>query len=153
VLTVQWRSNNVFDIQECFIRFPMLGSNDPANDWKLAVDQGYEIQIDERGYDPNTDTTGSPLHLTGAVYQLAPVAMLASKALGEWNTFVIEAIGAEIKVALNGLLVSHLVGNHGRPLKGHIGLQNHHAGSRVQFSQYDGPAQALVEFLVESIRL
>jgi hypothetical protein len=34
---------------------------------------------------------------------------------------------------LNGQLVSHLAKNQGRPLKGHIGLQNHHPGSRVQF--------------------
>ena len=39
----------------------------------------------------------------------------------------------DVKVRLNGELVSHLNNNQGRPLKGHIGLQNHHAGSRVQF--------------------
>jgi len=111
----------------------VLGNQNPAEDWKLAVDQGYEIQIDDRGFDPNTNTTGSLLHTTGAVYQLAPATKLASKALGEWNTFEIEATGPDIKVRLNGQLVSHLANNQGRPLKGHIGLQNHHPGSRVQF--------------------
>ncbi len=101
--------------------------------WKLAVDQGYEIQIDDRGYDPNTNTTGSPLHMTGAIYQLAAASKLASKPLGQWNTFEIEAIGPDIKVKLNGEPVSHLTNPRGRPLKGHIGLQNHHPGSRVQF--------------------
>jgi choline dehydrogenase-like flavoprotein len=133
VLTVQWRSNNIFDNSGVFIRFPALGSGDPANDWKLAVDQGYEIQIDDRGYDPNTNTTGSALHMTGAVYQLAPATSLASRPLGQWNTFVIEAVAEEIKVTLNGQFVSHLIGNHGRPLTGHVGLQNHHPGSQVQF--------------------
>lgn len=133
VLRVQWRSMNIFDNSGVFIRFPALGAGDPANDWKLAVDQGYEIQIDDRGFDPNTDSTGSPTHMTGAIYQLAPATSLASKPLGQWNTFVIEANGDEIKVTLNDHLVSRLKGANGRPLQGHIGLQNHHPGSRVQF--------------------
>jgi len=132
-LSVQWRSINVFDNSGVFIRFPVLGNTNPAEDWKLAVDQGYEIQIDDRGYDPNTNTTGSPLHMTGAIYQLAAASKLASKPLGQWNTFEIEAIGPDIKVKLNGEPVSHLTNPQGRPLKGHIGLQNHHPGSRVQF--------------------
>ncbi len=133
LLTVQWRSINPFDNSGVFLRFPVLGNQNPAEDWKLAVDQGYEVQIDDRGFDPNTNTTGSPLHTTGAFYQLAPATTLASKALGDWNTFEIEAAGPDIKVRLNGNLVSHLTNNLGRPLKGHIGLQNHHPGSRVQF--------------------
>ena len=132
-LSVQWRSINVFDNSGVFIRFPVLGNTNPAEDWKLAVDQGYEIQIDDRGYDPNTNTTGSPLHMTGAIYQLAAASKLTSKPLGQWNTFEIEAIGPDIKVKLNGEPVSHLTNPQGRPLKGHIGLQNHHPGSRVQF--------------------
>ena len=133
LLMVQWRSINLFDNSGVFLRFPKLGNQNLAEDWKLAVDQGYEVQIDDRGFDPNTNTTGSPLHMTGAVYQLAPAIKLASKSLGEWNTFEIEAVGPDIKVQLNGELVSHLTNNQGRPLKGHIGLQNHHPGSRVQF--------------------
>ena len=69
----------------------------------------------------------------GAVYQLAAASKLASKPLGQWNTFEIEAIGPDIKVKLNGESVSHLTNPQGRPLKGHIGLQNHHPGSRAQF--------------------
>jgi Domain of Unknown Function (DUF1080)/GMC oxidoreductase len=133
LLTVQWRSIDIFDNSGVFIRFPSLGNTNPAQDWQLAVNQGYEIQIDDRGYDPNTNTTGSPLHMTGAVYQLAPAIKLASRPLGEWNTFEIEAVGPDIKVRLNGESVSYLANPQGRPLKGHIGLQNHHPGSRVQF--------------------
>ena len=132
-LSVQWRSINVFDNSGVFIRFPVLGNTNPAEDWKLAVDQGYEIQIDDRGYDPNTNTTASTLHVTGAIYQLAAASKLASKPLGQWNTFEIEAIGPDIKVKLNGEPVSHLTNPQGRPLRGHIGLQNHHPGSRAQF--------------------
>ncbi len=133
VLTVDWRSLNAFDNSGVFIRFPALGSNDPANDWRLAVDQGYEVQIDERGFDPATNTPGSALHRTGAIYQLAPAVAQNSSPLGDWNRFEITANGSNISVKLNGLEVSRLTGDSTRPLAGHIGLQNHHPGSRVQF--------------------
>lgn len=133
VLTVDWRSLSIFDNSGVFIRFPALGSGDPANDWRLAVDQGYEIQVDDRGFDPATNTPGSALHRTGAIYQLAPALAQNSKPLGEWNQFEITANGSTIFVKLNGLEVSRLTGDGSRPLRGHVGLQNHHPGSRVQF--------------------
>jgi len=97
------------------------------------VDQGYEIQIDERGNNPDTGQAGDPLNQTGAVYRLAPAQQRASRPVGEWNTFEIEAHDADIRVTLNGTLVSQLTADGSRPSAGHIGLQNHHAGSRVQF--------------------
>jgi hypothetical protein len=133
VLTVDWRAASLSDNSGVFIRFPSLGIADPANDWRLAADQGYEIQIDERGFDPVTNTQGSPLHQTGAIYQLAPATNRNSKAPGEWNRFEITAAGAEIAVKLNGMEVSRLLDDGSRPLSGHIGFQNHHSGSSVQF--------------------
>lgn len=133
VLTIDWRSMNAFDNSGVFLRFPALGNSDPANDWKAAVDQGYEIQIDERGFNPAAITSGSPLHRTGAVYQLAPANIQNSRPPGEWNRFEITATGGDIAVKLNGIEVSRLTGDASRPLRGHIGLQNHHPGSRVQF--------------------
>jgi hypothetical protein len=53
VLRVEWRASDVTDNSGIFIRFPALGSADPANDWRLAVDNGYEIQIDDRGINPD----------------------------------------------------------------------------------------------------
>ena len=133
VLRVDWRASDITDNSGVFIRFPALGSGDPANDWKLAVDKGYEIQIDDRGYNPDTNTFGEPMHQTGAIYGIAAASHVASRPVGEWNTFEIEARGQEIRVKLNGALVSQLTGDGSRPARGHIGLQNHHAGSRVQF--------------------
>ena len=133
VLRVDWRASDVTDNSGVFIRFPALGRADPANDWKLAVDQGYEIQIDERGFNPDTGQTGDPLHQTGAIYRLSPASQRAAKPVGEWNTFEIEARGADIRVTLNDTLVSQLTTDGSRPSVGHIGLQNHHQGSRVQF--------------------
>ena len=109
------------------------GSSDPANDWRLAVDQGDEVQIDARGYNLDTNTTGSPLHRTGAVYTFAPATQQAARRSGEWNRFEIQVMGDSVNVILNTTPVSSLTRNTGRPLKGHVGLQNHHPGSRVQF--------------------
>lgn len=133
LLRVDWRASDKFDNSGVFIRFPSLGSSDPANDWKLAVDKGYEIQIDDRGFNPDTGTLDDPKHQTGAIYGIAAASHLASNPVGQWNTFEIEARGWDIRVSLNGSLVSQLTGDGSRPTKGHIGLQNHHAGSRVQF--------------------
>jgi choline dehydrogenase-like flavoprotein len=134
VLKVDWRASNPDDNSGIFLRFPALGGSDPANDWQLAVAQGYEVQIDDTGKNPDTNppTLGDALHQTGAIYKLAAATILASFPVGQWNTFEIEAKGNDLKVTLNGHFVSSLT-NGNRPLKGHIGLQNHHAGSRVQF--------------------
>jgi hypothetical protein len=133
ILRLDWRSTAPEDNSGVFFRFPALGSSDPANDWKPAVDQGYEAQIDDRGVNPDAGTTGSPLHCTGAIYKLAPATKLASKPLGHWNSYEIEAKGAKVTVKLNGETVSSLGSNAGRPLSGHVGIQNHHPGARVQF--------------------
>lgn len=133
LLHVEWRASDITDNSGVFIRFPALGSSDPANDWRLAVEQGYEIQIDDRGINPDAGTSNDPLHQTGAIYGIAAASHLASRPVGQWNTFEIEARGQEIRVTLNGDLVSQLTGSGSRPAKGHIGLQNHHPGSRVQF--------------------
>jgi Domain of Unknown Function (DUF1080) len=129
ILRLEWRAALIEDNSGVFLRFPPLEDGDPQR----AVDHGYEVQIDERGFDPATGRTGSPLHRTGAIYKLAPAARLASHPLGMWNEFEIVARDADIWVRLNGEPVAHLDHNVGRPRQGHVGLQNHHAGSRVQF--------------------
>ncbi len=134
VLRVDWRASFPDDNSGVFIRFPSLGNTDPANDWKLAVDKGYEIQIDDTGKNPDVtpNTLGDPLHITGSVYKLAPATRLASNPVGQWNSYEITAQGSTITVVLNGQQVSQLL-NANRSPKGYIGLQNHHFGSRVQF--------------------
>jgi hypothetical protein len=133
VLTVDWRIQSEQDNSGVFLRFPALNAGDPDHDWRIAIDHGYEVQIDDRGYDPQNKREGSPLHRSGAVYRLAPATKLASRSLGGWNRFRIEARGFHIRVMLNGIDVSHLDHDVGRPLRGHVGLQNHHEGSHVQF--------------------
>jgi hypothetical protein len=115
------------------LRFPPLNASDPANDWKLASDKGYEIQIDDMGFNPDTGLNFSPLHQTGAVYALQASTSLASKPAGQWNTFEIEATSTTIKVVLNGVLVTTyaIPANTSRLAEGHIGLQDH--TGNVQF--------------------
>src|SRR5262249_17196258 len=91
------------------------------------------IQIDDMGFNPDSNQNHSPLHQTGAVYGLAPSSMVASKAAGQWNRFEIEATSAAIKVTLNGQLVTNYVipSDSTRLHAGHIGLQCH--TGNVQF--------------------
>jgi hypothetical protein len=143
VLKVDWLSFNPTtaaltvppstDNSGVLVRFPALNASDPANDWKLASDKGYEIQIDDMGYNPDTKQLFSPLHQTGAVYALAPSSNVASKPAGQWNTFEIEATAAAIKVTLNGQVVTNyaIPANTSRLQEGHIGLQDH--TGNVQF--------------------
>lgn len=133
VLRLDWRAFNADDNSGVFFRFPTLGTGDPANDWKPAVTRGYEVQIDDRGFNAANNSTGSALHQTGAIYELAAASRLVSRPLGQWNTFEIEARGEQLKVTLNGEQVSDHRADGARSAAGHIGLQNHHPGSRVQF--------------------
>lgn len=124
VLRLQWQSNDPNDNSGVFVRFP-----NPGNNPQVAVDQGYEIQIDDLGQPDN-----APMHRTGAIYKFAAPARLASRLMGEWNDLEIRADGQNYAVTLNGDLVTTLAGNPGgRPSQGFIGVQNHHAGSRVSF--------------------
>jgi hypothetical protein len=141
VLKVDWLSFNPTtnvvggraDNSGVLLRFPALNASDPANDWKLASDQGYEIQIDDMGFNVETGQNFSPLHQTGAVYALAPSTSLASKPAGQWNTFEIEATSTAITVTLNGQLVTtySIPASTSRLPAGHIGLQDH--TGNVQF--------------------
>ena len=57
----------------------------------------------------------------------------AEKPVGEWNTMLIEAVGNEIKVWLNGILVNH--GYDCTAVKGQIALQAE--GSEVEFRKVE----------------
>ncbi len=127
ILRVEWQALAVTDNSGIFIRFP-----NPGTDLSIPITQGYEVQIDNTGHNPETGTLKDPLHQTGAIYKLAPSD--AAPAIGQWHTFEIEAKGTTITVRLDGQEVSELK-HASRSPKGFIGLQNHHADSRVQFKQ------------------
>src|SRR5256886_8535511 len=91
ILKIDWKVKRKNDNSGVFVRF-----SDPGNDPWIAVNTGYEIQIDDLAL-PN----GRPVHKTGAIYGLAAPATLASKPVGEWNTFEIQAIDQNYTVILN----------------------------------------------------
>jgi hypothetical protein len=132
-LMVDWRLSGPEDNSGVYVRIPSLGHDDPDTDWRPAIDEGYEVQIDDRGVDPERGIAGSDRHRTGAIYGRAPALALASRPVGEWNTFEIEARGASIRVRLNGTAVCALDDGEPRRWRGYVGLQAHRPGSRVRF--------------------
>ena len=108
-----------------FVGFP-----DPGDDPWVAVNEGYEIQI---------DATDAADRTTGAIYTFQGADGAArDEALqppGEWNTFEIVVQGPTIEVHLNGVLVNDFESTD--PARdvatGHIGLQNHGDADDVKF--------------------
>jgi hypothetical protein len=128
VLKIDWKVNRKNDNSGVFIRF-----SDPDNDPWIAVNTGYEIQIDDLAM-----PDGNPVHKTGAIYNFAApsnkreLPQSLSKPVGEWNTFDIRATNQKYSVILNGeKLISEFIGN--RLTEGYIGIQNHDADSHVSF--------------------
>jgi choline dehydrogenase-like flavoprotein len=113
VLRLQWKAfvdggeQDITANSGVFIRAPKPG-NDLTNFYKSAV----EIQIDETGYNFPGRRFRSPLHKTGAIYEIAPARSWNAKAPssdgsdGFWNTYEIRAKDSELQVKLNGQLVS-----------------------------------------------
>jgi hypothetical protein len=123
VLRIDWKVSRTNDNSGIFIRF-----SNPDNDPWIAVNTGYEIQIDDMAM-----PDGNPLHKTGAIYNFAaPSNANASKPVGQWNTFEIEATGQKYSITLNGeKAIAEFTGN--RNTEGYIGMQNHDAYSHVSF--------------------
>jgi hypothetical protein len=123
VLKVDWKVNRRNDNSWVFIRF-----SDPDNDPWIAVNTGYEIQIDDLAL-----PDGNPIHKTGAIYNFAAApSNPGSKPVGKWNTFEIEATNQKYSVILNGeKVIPEFTGN--RLTEGYIGIQNHDADSHVSF--------------------
>jgi hypothetical protein len=121
-LELEWRASSRKDNSGVFIRFP-----NPRNDPYVAVNEGYEIQIDDLAR-PN----GKLIHGTGAVYGFAAPYMINSKPIGEWNSLKIVANKQKYSVMTNDVkAVSDFTGT--RLLEGYIGLQNHDDRSKVSF--------------------
>jgi hypothetical protein len=124
VLKLDWKVSRRNDNSGVFIRF-----SDPDDDSIIAVNTGYEIQIDDMAM-----PDGNPLHRTGAIYNFVGPsnAAVASKPVGQWNTFEIEATGQKYSVTLNGdKVMPEFTGN--RLTEGYIGIQNHDIDSHVSF--------------------
>jgi len=144
-LRLQFRLNSRDDNSGMFVRFrdprkpPPAGLNDPriaGNPAWLAVDTGFEVQIDEKA-----QPDGADMHRTGAIYAI-PVGGAAGQQVyargsalqpGEWNDCEINVAGDTYSVRLNGFQTSTFTNNDPKrglaanqdPLSGFIGLQTH----------------------------
>jgi len=128
ILTLEWKVSNRSDNSGVFVRFP-----NPFTDPNIAIEYGYEIQIDDIG-----SPDGKPIHRTGAIYNYKGSSSTKTKssskqlAVGRWNTFEIIVIQQSYSVTLNKeKVVTNFIGN--RSLEGFIGLQNHDNRSKVYF--------------------
>ncbi len=101
---------------------------------------GIELQITDPRYEYSLYRDGTSDQLTGSIYKaLAPIKQVYNP--GEWNSYKIDARGAQLKVWLNGVLVQDVdldtltkpVEKHEggqappvaqRPRRGHIGFQD-----------------------------
>jgi hypothetical protein len=109
-----------------FVGFPAVG-NDPF----VAVERGYEIQI---------DPTDNPASTTGAIYSFqAADRTRRDQALhppGEWNTYEITVDAPRVVVRLNGVVVNRFVSTSAARQslgRGFVGLQNHSDADQVFF--------------------
>jgi len=107
-----------------FVGFP-----NPGNDPWVAVNQGYEIQIDES--DELDRVTGSIYTFKGADRTKVVAAL---KPWGQWNAYEIRVQGNTIKIFLNGVEVNDwTTTDPARDLAGFIGIQNHGGGESVWY--------------------
>ncbi|WP_041322586.1 ThuA domain-containing protein [Saccharomonospora viridis] len=108
-----------------FVGFP-----DPGDDPWVAVNEGYEIQI---------DPTDDPDKTTGAIYGFQSADLEARDAAlnppGEWNSYEIVVRDQTIQVYLNDTLINDFVSTDpNRDLtQGFVGLQNHGDEDEVWF--------------------
>ncbi len=107
-----------------------VGFRDPEDDPWVAVDEGYEIQIDES--DEPDRTTGAIYTFQGADREVVDRVL---NPVGQWNHYEIVVEGQTIKVLLNGELVNDFTSTDPERdiSQGFIGIQNHGGGETAFF--------------------
>jgi PKD repeat protein len=108
-----------------FVGFP-----DPGTDPNVAINRGYEVQI---------DATDDPDSTTGAIYNFQAADAAARDAVlnppGQWNSYELRVEGKRIRVYLNGTLINDFTSTAPERMvtPSFIGLQNHGNGDDVWF--------------------
>lgn len=109
VLKLDWKAYDIAANSGIFLRMSEPSVLDAG-----FYDSTIEVQIDEQGYDHGNNIYGSPLHKTGAVYEVFPARLWAAKVVHPrdsgkstyWNSCEIKLQDRSIEVTVNGLLVS-----------------------------------------------
>lgn len=139
VLKLDWRAFDIEANSGIFLRMPQPVTLDGD-----FYDSSIEMQIDEQGRDSGHAVYGSPLHKTGAVYEVFPARRWAAKVIqprhtgapSYWNSVEIRLQGQNIEVDINGQRVSDGVfpgllafnapaSGKTKRTEGYIGLQCH----------------------------
>jgi hypothetical protein len=107
----------------------LIGFPNPGNDPNIAMNQGYEVQI---------DATDAADRTTGSIYAIKSADIAARDAAlnppGEWNTFELLVEGQRLRVYLNGVLINDFTNTDpARNLDGYIGIQNHGSPDTVAY--------------------
>jgi len=103
VLKLEWLRWQQNDNSGVFVRFPDPTSKGYNNQAWVAINLGFEIQIDEFGWPHQAG-----IHKTGAIYAqgVQNLSQTPARAPGQWNEFVIRVQGQAYTVALNGVQVA-----------------------------------------------
>jgi hypothetical protein len=137
-IKVVYRMEHENDNSGVFIRIP----SEPT-DPMMAVNRGYEVQIDNHPERGNEDD----YHVTGTLYSLTHPLAKPGKPGPEWNTMLIRIEGPRTQVFVNDIKVTDYTEGQPvppkklpyepdrglRPDKGWIGLQNHSDKDVVYF--------------------
>jgi choline dehydrogenase-like flavoprotein len=108
VLKLEWLRTRPDDNSGVFVRFPDPDSKGYINTHYVAVDFGFEVQIDEIGQAEPGQPVGLPIHKTGAIYNQPgqTLTQQAARPLGQWNEYEIRVQGQNYTVFLNGVQVT-----------------------------------------------
>ena len=135
VLKLQWLTWREDDNSGVFIRFPDPTTIDYNNTAFVAVDFGFEVQIDAlgRGSSPPGQNVDPKFRTTGAIYNIPSQNLdegVKARDPGQWNDFEICVKDNRYTVFLNGAQKTDFVNNdptRGKPdaTTKFIGLQTH----------------------------
>jgi hypothetical protein len=131
VLEMEWRLSALDDNSGVFLRFPDIDSKGYDNTAWVAINFGFEVQINEPGV-----PDGAAQHTTGAIYSQADQTFtrVVAKPPGEWNAYSIRVENQSYTVTLNGQQVTHFTNAASTTSRGapstptnpsFIGLQTH----------------------------
>lgn len=131
-LLLEFRQHALADNSGVYVRFPDLDSKGYNNTSYVAVDFGFEVQIDGVGV-----PDGAPKHLTGAIYNIDDQELsLVPARPGEWNELAIVVVGQVYTVRLNGRQTTRFenkAANRGTEHPTFVGLQTHPDTGDVAF--------------------
>ena len=145
VLRLEWLTWRQDDNSGIFLRFPDPTTINYDNTAFVAVDFGFELQIDAlgRGSPPPGQNVDPKFRTTGAIYNIANQTLnesVPAKPVGQWNTYEIHVKDNRFTVFLNGQQKTDFTNsdpNRGKADAGSrfIGLQTH--TGRVAFRKIE----------------